>query len=260
MIRKMKNYFRVFVGPRKNGFLIYTMGKVGSSTLSKQFKGSYHFHTLESRSVKRYGTAGIVSSILKFFMHRILQVIRVKRVRKFIQRSDQLWILSGFRNPVRRNISAYFQHLNRRSRNLDKPAYLVREFFSCYPQGTHIEWFDIELKEYLGINIYDYPFDYKKGYIVIREGKINLLLYRTENLDSVIEYLSSITNSLGKTIDNYNVYTDKWYSDIYMKFSEKIDFSHEYINYIYDNDVTRYFYTEDQINDMKKEYVGERKS
>ena len=54
--------------------------------------------------------------------------------------------------------------------------------------GAVFEWFNVELKEPLGLDIYQYEFDKMRGYQIIEKDNIELLLIKLEKLDEFLPH------------------------------------------------------------------------
>ena len=66
--------------------------------------------------------------------------------------------------------------------------------------GAVFEWFNVELKEPLGLDIYQYEFDKMRGYQIIEKDNIELLLIKLEKLDECSEVIGRF---VGK--DNFSI-------------------------------------------------------
>jgi hypothetical protein len=164
------------------------------------------------------------------------------------------------REPIARNISAFFQNFTRfTGHRLEKPhpdpEELVSFFFQNYRHTIPLTWFDAEIKKTLGIDVFDHPFPAEKGYQFISWNKFELLILKLETKDTVKE--KAIKSFLGLeqfTLRKRNTANKKKYSKIYRDFLEHIRFPREYIDAMYESAYAKHFYTTDEIHSFRKKW------
>lgn len=175
-------------------------------------------------------------------------------------------IVTGVREPISRNISAFFQNIARRGHywyfggrdsvlntSIDE---IIAHFNSLHTNeivNNIFPWFAKDSEKYFynstGVSIYNYPFDRERGYTIIKENGISIFLYKLEKLHEIRE---SLTTFLGLPSDidflKANIATDKWYNDVYKKFLDIYTPPKKIIDLVYTSDFIKYFYTESEIN------------
>ena len=108
-------------------------------------------------------------------------------------------------------------------------------------------WFDEELKEMYGIDILDYPFDREKGYSIISENGIKILIIKVERLSQMAEVIGEFLGNQKIELSNKNVGCDKEYAHIYKEIKGKIRIPKEYVEHYYKNNpYTNHFYSKDE--------------
>jgi hypothetical protein len=222
---------------------VYSMGKVGSmsiySTLLSNNIKSLHFHYLNGD----FNTNGI----------SIGERIGLKKL------NGKIKIISLVRDPVARNISAYFQNLKiylGKEKNFQTTKFLERIFFSKYPHLVPITWFDNEFKKSTGIDIYNYEFDKILGFNIIEINEAMILILKTETDDVVKKHAIELFlgMNLKSEIGNENESNNKEYSEIYNDFKSSIDIPIDYINKLYDSKYMKHFYSNYEIHNLKKKW------
>lgn len=87
------------------------------------------------------------------------------------------YVISPIREPVQRNISAYFRNCCK-----DKtPA--VDAFLSDYPHDVPLTFFDREIEPHWGIDVYSKPFYTSQGWQLYQGEQVKLLVIRLEDFD-----------------------------------------------------------------------------
>lgn len=183
--------------------LVYQMGKVGSRTvydtlLSLDLANPvYHIHWLSSANIeaeiRHYRRAGIW---LPSYVRTGQFVSR--QIRRHGER--EWWIITLVRDPIARQLSEFFQLMWLLHPELldeegcvrtEQSLEVVQTVFADYEAATDKcnTWFDSELKQVFGIDVYSHPFDQEAGYTVIEQGRIRLLVLRLEDLSRQVGLL-----------------------------------------------------------------------
>jgi hypothetical protein len=122
--------------------------------------------------------------------------------------SKPLIFISGVRDPAERVISGYFQSLEftKTKKISDK---LLHEKLSANITQV-VDWFSH--KYFSDIDIYNYPFDKKLGYSIIKKNNITVFLYRQDCLKKSWTEIGLLT---GLNLREYyeNVSGDKKYNE-----------------------------------------------
>jgi hypothetical protein len=127
-------------------------------------------------------------------------------------------IVTGVREPLARNISAYFQTMPDDFVSSDPIENTHREFLAYGAHYAPLLWFDLELNRHFGVDVYDHKFDKEQGYTVIREAGIEVFVYRIENLDNAIVALGDFLGRPGARLRISNKASDKPIATTYQAF------------------------------------------
>ncbi|MBV5329424.1 MAG: hypothetical protein JZU65_17670 [Chlorobium sp.] len=130
------------------------------------------------------------------------------------RRDKKLIFISGVRDPLERVFSGMFQSANDPKSSLtlkllsDLSAASLEELRPKISTNLErvLNWFDHGY--YVGLNVYDYPFDKELGYSIIKSGNVTVFLYRLDSLDRCWEALSDVVG-LSLRAENHNVSSDK---------------------------------------------------
>jgi hypothetical protein len=197
---------------RISPILIYQMGKVGSSAVYKSLKAGgipnpiYHVHFLSHRNLDEveqfYRNAGALKplSSLKFW----------RSLRKKLDRGRKpVYLISLVREPIAREISDVFQNMAAHHPQLlsesgdvdiEKTVDFISTEFAGFDEATDYTctWFNKEMLDSFGLDVYATPFDHQRGYSIIANDRANLLLLRMEDLSTIFE--TATEDFLGQSI------------------------------------------------------------
>jgi len=242
---------------------VYQMGKVGSKTIAKSleqssFKGKiFHAHQLSNA-----GFESIIS------WHKSLgikdyppQLIYYGQLRKSILKywNDMTWqIITMTREPVGRNISSIFENIkwthphlfneNGEIRTLELIDIINDQFNSFQPESDYTNtWFDKELKDVFGIDVYSESYDFKNGYNFFKDGNVEVLIIRLEDFQkSLEEALMNFLNLKNINILKGNVGEEKYYNESYEFVKKNLRFEEKLLKKILSTKYSNHFYLESE--------------
>jgi len=245
-----------------NPILVYQMGKVASRTIYDTLEviegvNVYHVHRLNPVTIEAArkhhldrGAKRPISDDVGLFLYENL--IRPQKPAK---------IISLVREPIGRNVSAYFQNLDvfecvKNAHERFKLDELINNFLEKYSHGIPSVWFDIEMKCVLDIDVYAYDFPKEKGYQKITKSPYELLLLRHDLDDSKkVALLSDFLDLSNISLKISNRARSKKYSEVYMKFLEMIKLPTDYIERLLSSKYARHFFAQDELDLIKKKWM-----
>jgi hypothetical protein len=268
--------------------LIYTMGKVGSSSILyslrqlKLDRPLYHLHSLAQDSL-----CELEASLAPAFpnpqtMVSLQHVWRCQFVAQRLANSpEKTEAISLIRDPIARNISNFFQHIHveplpalsgeRRWKLASSfhdfqitagehdmseliELYFAREWHDFPPF-----WVDRELEGILGIDVYASPFPRTDGYAIYESDRARLLLIRLQDLDRCAS--QALCEFLGLdqfALVNANVAEEKAYVDVYQAFKAAITFPQTYLEQMYSSRLVEHFYGPAEIQAFRDRWSERR--
>lgn len=260
---------------KKPPLLIYQMGKVGSKTIRSTLQAStldrsvYHVHLLSPDRIEKLETERreYLGTEKEHLLKHIWQYQHLRKQMADDSTSGRWKIVTLTREPISRNISAFFENLEVSlldadhrygirsdyygfditldGENIDE---LVRLFFERLYHDRPLVFFDEELKTVFGVDVFASDFPVSRGYKIYEGERADVLLVRLESLnrcarDAFKEFLGIEDFALV----NANVGGDKAYSSLYERCKESIVLPQAYIDRMYDSKYMLHFYCDEEI-------------
>lgn len=245
--------------------IVHQMARVGSRSIRRAIREhapgyrSFHTHYLNAdtigemreRFVRRHQQTGR-PGLYREYLHACWLARRIRR------KTYGDWkIISVVRDPVARTVSAFFRHFalnhaelgERFHENPDNVPQLIELFHDAgnLEHAFTLDWFDREVRDVFGIDVYDTPFHARRGCEFACEAG-RLLVLRTEDLSSTGG--STIGAFLGvgpMMLEHHNRSTDRHYSDAYRRFLKELRLSPAYLDRMYESKLARHFYSQEEV-------------
>jgi hypothetical protein len=256
--------------------IIYTMGKVASQTLQRSLKiANLHNPIYRVQYLSQDGIKTSENYYLSLNSSRVPRFIKIGKIlRKKIEKDrDQVhWkIITLVREQISREISHFFQdaefshsYFNDNGKIITHRAIkILQDKFLNYDESTdHAStWFNKELRSVFGIDVYAYPFNHQKGFTIIRNKNVDVLILRAEDLDH------TFNNAIPKFLDldnpvrisKRNIGWKKSYSQEYRYVLQNIYIPKEICVNINNSRYAKHFYSEDMRNEFIHRWCGEQR-
>jgi len=254
----------VIIDPQKPPVLVYQMGKVGSKTIANSLYYSrvphyvYNAHCLSENGLKEMELGFLRKGITDFPQHfyRFKEISRkVKEHRYAID-----WkIITLTREPIGVIVAAFFENMATNDPHLleygkvnaEKALETITKRFESIRISTNYfyNWFDNELKIMFGVDVYRYPYDFERGYSIIEEGNVAVLLLRLEDINrSFHNAVSDFLETHSITLIEKNVGAEKPYAKAYEYVKANMRLPLSTCEEIYSSNYARHFYTTEEID------------
>lgn len=229
-------YF-AFLPLHDEAILIYQSAKVGSSSVYKSIK-SHNRYVLHCHTLRDLGVADDD-------LYRILNLKSGK-------------IISLVRDPVARRISEMWQcitYSNRYDNGSDFSEIDKWHFEGAFWNGE-FEWYDLEMKSVFKIDVFEYPFDREKGYSLIKQGNVELLLLKMEKLNELENVIGEFLNIDQFQLSSNNIGQDKAYRFALQSYKKNFTISQENLEEIYiKNKYMKHFYSEQERDELYRKWM-----
>jgi hypothetical protein len=256
--------------------LVHQMGKVGSSAIVRSLEDLnletpvFHTHSLNlqelNNRISRHLEA-LPNNFGDIFIkgHLRTSKLLVSALKKKSKRRK--WkIITLVREPISRNISAFFQNTTGydnfiesiRNGLLDNELVLDK-FLNDYAHNSPLEWLDLEIKDVFGLDLYQDDFPKSEGYKIYSAGsEFDIMVIRIEDLNhchkkAFKEFLGIENFSLSKE----NISLNKEYSDIYHSFLKQVSIPSWYVDKMYSSKYFKHFYSDSEIENYRKKWLRE---
>lgn len=239
--------------------IVYTMAKVGSSTIyhtlkENHFKSVFHIHNLDKN--------------LELECNRELRkkglypdsIPNIKSILNHIKKNKKCKIISIVRDPISRNVSAFFEaaefYTNGNFHDLSNEQLQLiynTKMFHNYP----LQWFDNQIGAILNIDIYKNPFDLHNKYTSIQQKNIKMLIFRSDLNDHIkIDLLNHFLDSKMNKIHLKNIGTEKYYHTKYQTFKSKKFLDKQYLSEMLSSKYALHFYSNDELETIFKTWIN----
>lgn len=225
--------------------LVYQVGKVGSKTVCYSLLAanidSVHVHTLAP-------TCGI----------EMVDEIGACLVKKW--RADgELKIITLVREPISRSLAHYMEKFRERfieaETDYDIELGARKWMIKSLDENEEFMWFDKELKEVTGVDVYKYPFDKERGYAWIKERNIEVLVLKLEKLKDNFDVIREFVGRPDLKLQDLNIGDEKFSGYIYKELKKKIRIPARLLDSQYrDNWQMDHFYTKEEKEQFRKKW------
>lgn len=225
---------------KTDSVLILQMGKVGSSTISSSLDKQYPGLVIHAHGFNETYYDPKVRHFYRYYQKH--KPIPVK-------------IISMVREPIGRNVSAFFQNFKRTTgEEFVQGKYNSDELKSIFLEKfTHqvpLGWMDI-FNDIFGIDVYATVFPESGIARYSNDHMIELLIMRNTIPDDMKE--QEIKQFLGMhnfQLVRANIGEDKNYGDAYKKFKLEVKLPKEYIEMFQDSLFFNHFFSKEEINEV----------
>lgn len=251
--------------------LVHQMGRAASMTITNTIKSLqlkqpvYHTHWLNTQSVKerverinswKNNGAGPLNV-------RVAELLSPEIDNRF---NDREWkLISIVREPVARNVSAFFLDItrffpnffDRYENNEISLQDMTDVFINEFPHDMPLDWFDVEIKSPFNIDVFEKNYDEQKGYMIIEHENVSLLVIKLEKLNTCFK--TAFLEFFGKepeSLVNTHVTDDDKSFGMYKEFLRDVELPESYLNRMYDCEYVRHFFSEDEVTNFRKKWSG----
>ena len=234
---------------RNTPILVYQMGKVGSQSVYYSLLRANYFPVL--------------------FFHYVAQLEQERfphyqYLKQILNDKSFVKIVTLVRDPVARNLSAFAHDFKGifGSRMQSHSLAELEDMFWQYDRHLQgVQWFDEEFHVRTGIDVYSYPFDKERGFSVIQQGPIALLVLKLECPDAQKEYaIGQFVGIPNFRLKRFNTAMEREYKANYKEFISAIHLPELYLDNLYGTKFVGHFYSEKEIEGFKKRWRQGRRS
>jgi Putative capsular polysaccharide synthesis protein len=252
----------------ENDILVYQAGKVGSSSICTSLftigTNVTHVHMLTDTFIY-----DLIPELAWEPDITELDIIRKSShyCSDKIKKARQLKIVTLVREPLIRDYSHFMYHMDELVRNRylspndplpDACAEGIRKRATQNGKceyGYQFEWFDKELKAVFGIDVYGHPFDHEKGYSIIKQDDVEVLVIKLEKLNDLEQVIGEFVGAPHFKLINANEASRKEYRGLYRSIRESVKIPRQVVSLYYDgNRFMDHFYSAEEKKTFLKKW------
>lgn len=237
--------------------IVYTVGKVGSSSISSSLRAKgiccFDLHRLAPNRIQQLLVRSLSAADSTPVPNHLLESIAALNTLLHRRRSGIITkIVTSIREPISRNISAVFQNLPEALKGRpDEISRLVDEYSPLVPDN----WFLRDFEPVTGLNVLGMAHDRERAAFRFQNERFDVLIVKTEAPDS--EKSTVISDFVGNTIElrRTNESSNKWYSEIYSQCLQNArDIGNDFARRCLDLQYFRRFYSDLEIKNVSERY------
>lgn len=236
--------------------ILYTMGKVGSKAMSlsleRQGVCAFHIHTLDPAEIKRRMSAALAKNELPEG-HICTSAFLLQR------NLDRPVYVTKLRDPMARNLSAFFQNLT--AYGIDDPSTLSpQDFFDIFEQRYHhhipLTWFDREWRKFLGFEM-DAVHACPGNVFEAKGDKGRFVIFHADATDEQVS--RKLSELAGKSVNilRRNIGVKKVNGSLYADMVNQGRPSRELVHRLYSSKMVQTFWTTEQIAAMRSHWLDD---
>ena len=242
----------------KEIILVYTLGKVGSSTVAKTIKEVspdaivFQPHFLSNH---------YLTKILPKSNHYEFNIKVARQVNNTLKiySNNKIKIITLVREPIERDISNVFQNPEDFIGNNSLLNMTSKELVNIYKSKENydytLNWFDNEFKQYTKIDLFKKNIDNTKKYFMFYEKEFDILLIKLEYLNDVgPKVLSEFLNINIERMANANEGNTKQSYELQKSFKKEYVPSKEILHEVFSSKYMQFFYSENEIISFRRKY------
>jgi hypothetical protein len=241
--------------------LVFTMAKVGSLSIYSSIKKQtsipcFHIHTLSLAECEEAKQVCLSQGILPDSRSPVPILLK-----KIITPKNPYKIISLFRDPVERNISAFFDAFHYYvGVSAEKYEGNIESLIDCFhkklPHDYATLWVQEKFERDTGIDLYAEKFNTKEGHQLYEYENCHVLL-----INSVIEdrlkrkLVAKFIGNSSFQLTNVNVTEKSNKSKLYKAFKDQIRFDKNYLDRLLQTKYSRHFFSQEEIENSYKKWL-----
>lgn len=225
--------------------VVFSMGKVGSTAIYEALiragRHCYHCHSLDRSFLFQRLQRDVAEGRLPN-----PDICRSMEIVRDVEAGRRPYIfITGVRDPLARNLSAFFQNIVRFVPEAERPdavspVAVFDRFLQAYNHDLPLTWFDTVFAPASGIDVYARPFDPASG---IQDSDRHLLL-RVDVDDRRKADALQAAVGLALTLHRDNEGHRKGYAELYSRVKRLACFDAGFLDRLYDSRYARHFWTD----------------
>lgn len=240
------------------------MGKVASQSIYQSLRATRRFEVHHVHRIHPDNIAAAAEDYRRRGLDPPNEQLGLRIYNRLILPAKPLKAITLVREPIGRNISAFFQNLRVYTGMRDAHRHmsvdaLIEVFLDRYQHDASLQWFDVEVCRTLDIDVYSTPFPKQRGATVLASGNRELLIMR-HNLpdDTKASLVAEFLGLRRFRISSANVSQDKSYGNAYREFVRRITLPPDYIDQMLGSKLASHFFSEDELMQVRNKWTRDQ--
>lgn len=184
---------------------------------------------------------------------------------RIVARGRPCRFIALVRDPVATNLSAFVYFASYwfadlpacpSLRDMPEPE-LLDAFLTRYPHHVTTDWFDLEPKAELGIDVYATPFPHDAGHAVYQQGPFEMLVLRTELPDEAKnDAINAFLGTRSVRVPRFNTSEQHGVATPQKTLKRLIAARPDYVNALIDHRFTAHFWSPAEREAMRARWLG----
>ena len=237
--------------------LVYTSGKVGSSSIYKSLKKHFGDRVLFTHHLLKSNTDELKAQFELKNKKAYFQKMGLFIYNHYILKNKPIKIVSIVRDPIERNISAFFQHPELYDLNLNESIEHNKEKFeNNFDHLSSLTWWTSEFEPALNLTLQEINFNIEEKYTIYKSEKLELLILRFDlNNSKKSQIIKSFFKLSEFELNKINVTAQKKVGAFYKQFKTSYKPKKSTLNKVFNHPVNYIFYSKNEIENMIKNGV-----
>jgi hypothetical protein len=253
--------------------LVYQQGRVGSTSVYEALQSAqlghpvYHVHTIDSDNASKQIYK---QKIRKEKVYRNLFIGKYLGDLISSGRKTQKWnIVCIFRDPIAVVMSLYFMNAKSsfkgtlNDEGTIDPSLAMEHLRTLFENDDPndwavVNWFDTIFYHEVGVNVYDYKFDYDKGYVVIETEEYRIILLKLESLKEQFSAAMADFYNTDETkfaLKVANVHRDQKQDEVHQIVKKDFELTQKNCQKVYQTKFVEHFYSPSEIELLAKKWT-----
>jgi hypothetical protein len=179
--------------------------------------------------------------------------------RELLERGGRAAIVTLVRDPIARNISSYFEHLDfiwerQNAHESVSVDLLIEGFRTRFPHHEPLTWFDDEMLRVTGLDVFEQKFP-ECGHLIVRNENVELLVMKSELPNTMKAAILSNVACRPVSLSVANSTSTKPKGAVFQEFMNKLRLDARYVDEMLESRYTRHFYTEPERAAFRNKYT-----
>jgi hypothetical protein len=192
----------------------------------------------------------------------IIEISRAIRLRRLLSlcgfNFPKLEIITGVRELIGLVLASIFENYLYFAPSLEAMTVEACRDALLHPKTFKAlrDWFDLELKTFIGIDVYKAAFPWEQGFVIYQNRYARVLVYRFESLHQLPHVLGSFLSCKVPELVNCNMGAAKQYGEQYQHVREHLRLPADFVTQLYQCKMMRHFYSDHELERWQAKWTG----